>query len=107
MRIETVCCDTLEFEVKILNKDGTPFVFEPGDEVWFTVKRDYSDPNPLLEVSQADPHFCITNITPELPAGDYMFELGLTFANGKVKTLVPARDGKLVVLKKLKGHHYD
>lgn len=40
--------DTLELQVNVLNKDGTPYLPSEGDVIRFAVKRKYSDAMPVL-----------------------------------------------------------
>ena len=98
--IYTVCCDTLEFDVELYNDDGTPFVLDANDNLWFAVKKSYSDITPLIYIVQHDTHFKITQITPEIVAGVYMYEIGILFEDGTEKTVITG--ARLIVEERLK-----
>lgn len=100
-----VCCDTLEFDVELLNEDGTAFLLDDNDKLWFAVKKKYSDPAPLIYVEQHDTHFRITQTEPEIPSDVYYYEVGILFENGTEKTVIT--QAKLYVEPKIKGHRYE
>lgn len=102
--LHTVCCDVLEFDVELYNEDGTPFELSADEKLWFAVKHKYSDPQPLIYQEQHDTHFKITNQVEEIPAGIYMYEIGILFPDDTEKTVIT--DAKLYVENKLKGHRY-
>lgn len=101
----TVCCDTLEFDVELTNDDGTPFVLGEDDLLWFAVKHDYTDLEPAIYVEQHDTHFKINGEENELVAGIYLYEVGILFADGTVRTVIHGE--KLNVVNKLRGHVYE
>lgn len=105
MSLITVCCDTLEFDVELTGEDGTPFVLSENDKLWFAVKHDYRDENPAIYVEQNSTHFKIDGESNELEAGFYLYEVGIIFADGTVKTVITGE--QLKVLKKLRGHVYE
>lgn len=41
--------DTAEFEVHPLNPDGTPYEFQEGDSVVFTLAKKWGAPSPIVE----------------------------------------------------------
>ena len=45
MTICFVSGDTWEFDVELLQADGSPYELADGDQVWFNVKRSYQDDN--------------------------------------------------------------
>jgi len=105
MELRTVCCDTLEFDVQLFNENGTAFVLGANDKLWFAVKKSYSDLQPIIYKEQHDTHFKFTEFNPEVPAGIYMYEIGILFYDGTVKTVV--HNEKLYVDNKLRGHSYE
>lgn len=105
MSLTTVCCDTLEFDVELTNDNGTPFVLGENDKLWFAVKHDYSDLTPAIYVEQHDTHFKIDTEDNELKAGIYLYEVGILFADGTIKTVITGE--QLKVLNKIRGHVYE
>ena len=102
--LNTVCCDTLEFDVDLINEDGTKLILGDEDKLWFAVKKNYTDEEPKIYIEQNSTHFKIPAQNPELPAGIYMYEIGILFADGTVKTVL--HNEKLYVENKLRGHVY-
>ena len=105
MSLTTVCCDTLEFDVELINEDGTPFVLGENDKLWFAVKHDYKDENPAIYVEQHDTHFKIDGEGTEIEAGIYLYEVGIIFADGTIRTVITGE--QLKVLNKIRGHVYE
>lgn len=71
--------------------DGEPYVPQEGDIVRFAVKKAYSS-RPVL-ISKIVPNGSqILTLNPadtkRLPAGDYVYDVEMTFANGDVHTFI-------------------
>lgn len=89
--------DTLRLTVGIKQANGQTYTPAEGDVVRFAAKRHYNDPQTvirkvlpndtlLLHLAPAD--------TDLLMAGDYVYDIELTYANGDVDTFI---SGKLVL----------
>ena len=86
---------TIEDEIQQTSEPYTP---EAGDRVRFALKHDYTDETPLLikeiptdtmtlELEPAD--------TKGLPFGDYVYDVKITFADGRVDTFIKKGKFKL------------
>lgn len=104
MDLYTTCCDVLEFDVSLTNKDGTAFTLDEGDKLWFAVKKAYRDKTPLIYVEQADTHFQINGKENNVLPGVYHYEIGILFADNTERTVTT---GKLNVANKIKEHDHD
>ena len=83
--------DTLKATVSIVDSTGQAYTPQTGDVIRFAMKRDYTDesvlvtktiPNDtlLLTLASADTH--------SLEAGDYVYDIQITYANGDVDTFI-------------------
>lgn len=83
--------DTLKATVSIVDSTGQAYTPQEGDVVRFAMKQDYNDqtvlvtktiPNDtlLLTLASADTH--------SLTAGDYVYDIQITYANGDVDTFI-------------------
>ena len=89
-----------------MNKDGEPYTPQEGDVIRFAVKHptmnasktDYADAEPLIEkvipngtlILQLDPED-----TKPLGFGDYVYDIQITYANGRVDTFITTAQFKL------------
>lgn len=89
--------DTFKATVSILQSDGTAYVPDNDDVIVFAVKRSFRDSDAvitktldnstlLLELAPAD--------TKDLPFGQYVYDIQLTYANTDVDTFI---QGKLTL----------
>lgn len=95
MTICFVSGDTWEFDVSLLQDNGTPYELAEGDQVWFNVSREYQDGECLIAVKQDSTHFKVQPPLTNLAATQYQFDIGIIFSNGDVYTAIP--EGTLIV----------
>lgn len=95
MTICFVSGDTWEFDVELLQEDGSPYELAEGDQVWFNVSREYQDGACLIAVKQDSTHFKVQPPLTDLAATQYRFDIGIIFSNGDVFTAIP--EGMLIV----------
>lgn len=104
MDLNTTCCDVLEFDVSLVNKDGTAFTLDAGDKLWFAVAKSYKNKTPLVYVEQTATHFKINGKEHQILPGTYYYEVGILFADDTERTVIT---GKLNVANKIKEHDHD
>lgn len=83
--------DSFSTPIELVNEDGTPYEMQDGDSLRFMM-TDFPGGVVLIEKAipsdtlllQLDPSD--TNV---LPFGKYFFDIELTYANGKVETVIP------------------
>ena len=83
--------DTFKATVTPLNQDGTVYEMQPGDELRFAMKKDYSDDEPCLLIDIPPASMLLTigsNDTKDLEFGDYVYDIQLTHSNGEVDTFI-------------------
>lgn len=101
MTICFVSGDTWEFDVELLQADGSPYELAEGDQVWFNVSREYQDGACLIAVKQDSTHFKVQPPLTDLAATQYRFDIGIIFSNGDVFTAIP--EGTLIVKNRVCG----
>lgn len=89
--IEMIRGDTAEFDITITTEvDGQviPYELQEGDILTFTVKKSTKVADVLIQ--KFGDHITIEpEDTEELKYGGYKYDVQLTFANGKVDTIIP------------------
>ncbi len=87
--------DTFEARVEAIRPDSEkaePYIPMEGDSVRFALKCRYEDPMPLL-IKEIPIDTMILILAPEetksLPFGKYVYDIQMTFANGKRDTFIP------------------
>ena len=88
--------DSETFTVLCKNPDGSPHPFERGDTVYFTVKWSPNADEKLMQKIVTDfggKGEAVIEITPEdtkaLNFGTYKYDVQLTYASGRVTTIIP------------------
>lgn len=83
--------DTFYCKLDILQLDDTPYEPQPGDSIRFAVKRQISDPEPVI-LKQIPIETMVLKIEPDdtkdLAFGNYVYDMELTKANGDVDTFI-------------------
>lgn len=83
--------DTFEAYVTPMTDEGTEYVFQPGDTMRFACKKKYADPEPLI-LKDIPTNTCLLELEPsdtkELKFGSYVYDIQLTYADGKVDTFI-------------------
>lgn len=102
MELDFVSGDTWEFDVILKNPDGTDYQMDERDQLWFNVKRRWSDPECAINVVQHDTHFKIEPEQTSLFAGKYYCDIGIIFSNGDIYTVIP--EINLIVRNKVKQY---
>lgn len=90
--------DTLKALISITDHDGNPYVPKTGDKIRFAMKRDISDPEPLI--LKEVPIDTMTLViepkdTKDLDFGSYKYDMELTTAAGEVDTFILPQTIKL------------
>ena len=84
--------DTLELKVTMWNKTTKEeYIPEEGDVIRFAMKKEYTDPEPLLRVNiPTDTQKLHLNPsdTKNLEVGPYVFDIEITYASGDVDTFI-------------------
>lgn len=90
--------DTFEADISIANADGTAYEPVEGDSIRFAMKKDYSDPKPLL-VKDIPINTMKLVLEPEDTAdftfGKYVYDIQLTRSTGEVDTFITKATIKL------------
>jgi hypothetical protein len=87
--------DSESIRVSLTNKDNTPLPLVEGDKVYFTVKINvHSDEKKIQKIiSSFTEGVAIINIAPadtkNLIFGDYVYDVQINRADGRVTTVVP------------------
>ena len=90
-RITLTRGDTYKATVGIKNPDGSVYTPEVGDTVRFAMKKNWEDPEPLVEI-QIPTDTLLLHIQPsatkDLDYGEYGYDIEITHANGDVDTFI-------------------
>ena len=98
--------DSLTVKIDLYNSACEPYVPQSGDSIRFALKHpdmkydktDYKDPEPLI-IKTIPTDTLLLNLNPEdtksLAFGTYVYDIEMTFANGRVDTFV--HDSKFVL----------
>lgn len=87
--------DSESITLKIEHSDSTPYDFQAGDIVYFTVKQRANTKEIILQkiLTHFPDNQAIIEINPEdtseLAFRKYVYDIQLTQADGRVKTVVP------------------
>lgn len=95
MELIAVQGDALEFEFTITDETGEPYEMQEGDKLFFMVAESCISGDCKIHIEQAESYFQISKI--DLKPGNYDFDAGIIFADGRVKTLINADTGRLIV----------
>ena len=84
--------DSAEFDIDIKDNTGAPYILKDGDKVQFAVRsiEDFAEENPPknpLIVKDGINVKLINDDTKNLPFGDYVYDIQVTFANGDRDTI--------------------
>ena len=83
--------DTLKLSVALYNADGTEYTPQAGDVIRFAMKKDYTDANPILNITipNATQILTIDPVdTKTLEFGQYVYDIEITKADGTVDTFI-------------------
>ena len=81
--------DTATINLSIKDDNKIEYELEEGDVVVFSVKQNLSDESYLIQKTFSDKEIVIEhNDTKELPFGKYLYDVQLTFSDGKVATII-------------------
>ena len=98
--------DTLPLEFEILKPDNTPYELHDGDELIFTLKKDYSVDSPVIIQKKCDQtmgmYFELQPHETELDYGVYWFDIELTTSDKRRYTVI--KPTKLKVTKEVTTH---
>ncbi len=87
--------DSESITVSCKNPDGSDHPFSEGDKVYLTVKTDAYQKDPVMQktVTAFADGEAVIEITPEdtkaLDFGAYKYDVQLTYASGRVTTIIP------------------
>lgn len=91
--------DSLYVKVKLQDLDDDDVTLIEGDTVRFALKEDYDSSEELL-VIDIPYDTMILRIAPEdtkdLPFGEYVYDIEVTFENGDVDTVIPRKTFRLL-----------
>ena len=96
--IELTRGDTFKRTLVLKDAEGNPFTPSHNDEIRFALKRKVKDENVLINkiipndtlILKIDPED-----TKELPFGDYVYDIQITYPNGDVDTFITVSRFKL------------
>lgn len=95
MELTAVHGDALEFNFTITDANGEPYELEQGDKLFFTVAESCVSGDCKIHIEQPGTFFQIHKLN--LKPGNYDFDAGIIFADGRIKTLINADTGRLIV----------
>lgn len=82
--------DTARFEVEILDQAGEKYVLLDGDQLVFTVKKNTSTDDIIIQKQILGDTFTLTHDdTKDLEYRKYVYDIQLTQSNGDVTTVIP------------------
>ena len=85
--------DTMNLEIKVNHKDGSPYVPQEGDKCWFSVKKTYNKDEEYLIHKEFDlttmSLFLESIDTSSMEYGSYKYDIQMNLANGVVDTIIP------------------
>ena len=89
--------DTAYLTVSVKIKDGEPYAVKADDVLTLTVKRDYADPEALIEKKiTGTTTFHIEPVdTKDLEFGTYVYDVQVTMANGDNFTVLADKKLKI------------
>lgn len=91
--IKLIRGDTARFEVEILDQSGEKYVLQEGDKLVFTVKRNTSTDEVILQKQILGDTFTLMHDdTKDLEYRKYVYDIQLTQSNGDVTTVIPPSD---------------
>lgn len=81
--------DTATISLSIKDDNKNEYDLMVGDEVVFSMKKSLSDENYLIQKTFKDKEIVIEHEdTKELSFGEYLYDVQLTFSDGKVATII-------------------
>lgn len=83
--------DTLQLKVSLYNQDGTEYEPASGDVIRFAMKKNYTDAEPLLNITIPNDTLMLTlqpADTNQLDFGPYVYDLEITKTDGTVDTFI-------------------
>ena len=88
----TICMtrgDTAEINLSIKDDSNVEYDLVEGDVVVFSVKQNLSDEAYLIQKTFSDKEIVIEHEdTKELSFGEYLYDVQITFSDGKVATII-------------------
>lgn len=96
--IELTRGDTFKRTLVLTDAEGNPFTPAEGDVIRFALKKKVKDETVLInKVIPNDTLVLKLNPedTKELPFGDYVYDIQITYANGEVDTFITVSKFKL------------
>lgn len=80
--------DSVEFDIELLNADGSSYDIQEFDTIEFTVKKNVYSTNTLIH--KVGSHINIEPYdTAGMSYGDYVYDVQVTFQDGSVDTVIP------------------
>lgn len=86
--------DTGQFDIELLNSDGTVYEPQTGDVVTFTVKKGTDEEEILIQKTGLSIEIEPVD-TENLRYGIYKYDIQVTFADGRVCTVITPNDFKV------------
>lgn len=98
-KITMIQGDSVTIKISIIDVNGDEYAPESGDRIRFAMKRNYTDPNPIL-VKEIPIDTMELVILPEdtkgldagLSKGRYKYDIELTKEDGTIDTFIPRAD---------------
>ena len=90
--------DTLKALISITDHEGMPYTPKQGDQIRFAMKRNVTDPEPLvLKVIPIDTMTLVIDPedTKSLDFGTYKYDIQITTADGEVDTFITPSNIKI------------
>lgn len=93
--IQMIRGDSEAIGLEFVNKDGSPYSFEEGDIVYFTVKRTVNTERVAIQKKKKNLEGNKVDIeikpsdTSELEFGNYVYDIQYNKEDGTVKTIIP------------------
>lgn len=82
--------DTTRFEIEVLDQSGEKYVLLDGDQLVFTVKKNTSTDDIIIQKKILGDTFTLTHDdTKNLEYRKYVYDIQLTQSNGDVTTVIP------------------
>lgn len=81
--------DTLPIKILIIDENKDPYILQPDDSLFFTMKKSVSTKEIIIQKVVKGTEFIIEHDdTANLPYGKYVYDIQLTQGNGRVSTVI-------------------
>ena len=90
--------DSATFTITVLTSEGEPYEMQDGDKIEFTLKNSVVEEQVLVQKQGHEIKLAYED-TKDLPFGDYVYDIQITFQNGDRDTIIaPQEDSSGLII---------